>query len=769
MVVLRSAKLAVDKILLPQEPTVSDPKIYREMGLNDYEFGLICEILGRKPTYTELGMYAVMWSEHCGYKYSRPVLRLFKTYREASDQGAMENAGVIPIGDGLGVVFKMESHNHPSAVEPFQGAATGVGGILRDIFTMGARPIAVLDSLRFGDLKDPRVKYLLDGVVSGIAFYGNCVGVPTVGGEVYFNPCYQGNPLVNVMALGLVPLDRIARARAEGVGNSVMIVGARTGRDGIHGCSILASTELSEESLANRPTVQAGDPFTEKLLIEATLEALQTGYIVGIQDMGAAGITCSTSETAAKAGTGIRLDVLKVPRREEGMTPYEVMLSESQERMLCIVQKGHEEEVARIFHKWGLNAEVIGEVTADGFLTVTEGDRVVARVPARSLAIDCPTYTMSASEPDYLRRVRDYDFTSLPEPKDYGQVLRELLASPTIASKEWIYQQYDHMVQINTVLLPGADAAVLRIKGTQKALAITTDCNSRYCYLDPYQGARLAVAEAARNLACVGAKPLGITDCLNFASPERPEIFWQFRRAVEGLAEASDFFGAPVVSGNVSFYNETPEHTIYPTPTIGMVGLIEDVEKVVSSGFHQEGDGVYLVGPWESEEPWDGLGGSEYLWIRYSLEVGRPPQLHLEMERQVQEFVREAILEGRIASAHDCSEGGLAVALAECCIQGGKGAKVVLPPGTRGELPSILLFGEKASRILISVPKDQEVILEQKAKAKGVPFYRLGVVEGEYLQIAIHQEYPSGDRELLRERVEELERIWRYALRGALE
>lgn len=741
------------------------------MGLNDYEFSLICEILGRKPTYTELGMYAVMWSEHCGYKCSRPVLRLFKTYREASDQGAMENAGVIPIGDGLGVVFKMESHNHPSAVEPFQGAATGVGGILRDIFTMGARPIAILDSLRFGDLQDPRVKYLLDGVVSGIAFYGNCVGVPTVGGEVYFNPCYQGNPLVNVMALGLVPLDRIARARAEGVGNSVMIVGARTGRDGIHGCSVLASTELSEESLANRPTVQAGDPFTEKLLIEATLEALQTGYIVGIQDMGAAGITCSASETAAKAGTGIRLDVLRVPRREEGMTPYEVMLSESQERMLCIVQGGREEEVARIFHKWGLNAEVIGEVTADGFLTVMEGDRVVARVPARSLAMDCPTYTMKALEPDYLQRIRDFPFASLPEPEDYGQVLRELLASPTIASKEWIYQQYDHMVQINTILAPGADAAVLRIKGTQKALAITTDCNSRYCYLDPYQGARLAVAEAARNLACVGAKPLGITDCLNFASPERPEVFWQFRRAVEGLAEASEFFSAPVVSGNVSFYNETPEYIIHPTPTVGMVGLIEDVEKVVSSGFRQEGDSIYLVGPWESEEPWDGLGGSEYLWIRYSLEVGRPPQLHLEMERQVQEFVREAILEGRIASAHDCSEGGLAVALAECCIQGRKGAKVVLPPGTRGELPSVLLFGERASRILISVPKDQEVILEQKAKAKKVPLHRLGVVEGKHLQITIQQKSPSGseDRELLRERVEELERVWRDALQGALE
>jgi len=704
-------------------------EIYRELGLNDEEYERIRELLGRDPTYTELGMYSVMWSEHCGYKYSRPVLRLFKTYRESQDAGTMENAGVVPIGDGLGVVFKMESHNHPSAVEPFQGAATGVGGILRDIFTMGARPIACLDSLRFGPLDDPRVRYLLDGVVSGIAFYGNCVGVPTVGGEVYFSDCYKGNPLVNVMAVGLVRLDGIARARAEGVGNPVMLVGARTGRDGMHGCSILASAELSEESLANRPTVQAGDPFTEKLLIEATLEALATGHIVGIQDMGAAGITCSVCETSAKGGTGMRVDVLKVPRREEGMTPYEVMISESQERMLCIVERGHEDEVAAVFRKWGLNAAIIGEVTDDKLVTICEGDKVVAQVPAVSLADGCPTYQLETAEPAYIAEVQGYDLSALPEPSDPGEVLLKLLASPTIASKEFIYSQYDHMVQINTIMLPGGDAAVLRVKGTQRAIAITSDCNGRYCYLDPYRGAQIAVAEAARNLACVGAKPMGVTDCLNFGNPQKPEVFWQFRRAVEGMAAACDRFGVPVVSGNVSFYNETPEAAIFPTPVVGMVGLLEQAERHGRTAFRAAGDAIYLIGPKPQDVEGDGIGGSEYLKVIHGLEVGRPPELELELEIKLQELVRGCVADGLLASAHDCSEGGVGVALAEACILGQTGAII------RWEASSVGLFAEVQSRVVASVPAEQAAELEKKALAAGVPITRLGEVGGDALVV----------------------------------
>ncbi|MGQ9525604.1 MAG: phosphoribosylformylglycinamidine synthase subunit PurL [Armatimonadota bacterium] len=704
-------------------------ELYRELGLNDEEYRRIVEVLGREPTYTELGMYSVMWSEHCGYKYSRPVLRLFKTYREAQDAKAMENAGVVPIGDGLGVVFKMESHNHPSAVEPFQGAATGVGGILRDIFTMGARPIACLDSLRFGELDDPRVRYLLDGVVSGIAFYGNCVGVPTVGGEVYFNNCYKGNPLVNVMCVGLVEMHRIARAKASGVGNPVMLVGSRTGRDGMHGCSILASSELSEESLANRPTVQAGDPFTEKLLIEATLEALQTGYIVGIQDMGAAGITCSACETAAKGGTGMRIDVLKVPRREEGMTPYEVMLSESQERMLCIVQRGHEDDVAAVFRKWGLNAAVIGEVTDDRMLTVCEGDKVVAQVPAVSLADECPTYYLDTAEPDYIAEVQSWDLSSLPQPDDPAEVLLKLLASPTIASKEWIYSQYDHMVQTNTVVLPGSDAAVLRIKGTRKAVALTADCNSRYCYLDPYVGAQIAVAEAARNLSCSGAKPLGVTDCLNFASPQRPEIFWQFRRSVEGMAAACEYFGLPVVSGNVSFYNETPEQSIFPTPVVGMVGFIEDVTRHCTAAFKEHGHHVVLLGPGPSAGDTDGIGGSEYLKVVHNLEVGKPPKLDLDLEARLHKLLRSSIAKGLLASAHDCSEGGAVVALAEACILGRKGA-IIEWPGA-----AVSLFAEVQSRAVVTVSEENLSTLLAEAEALGVPARPIGRTGGTSLSV----------------------------------
>ena len=571
-----------------------DPTIYREMGLNDSEYALILAALGREPSITELGMYAVMWSEHCGYKYSRPVLRLFKKYKEAMDSGEVENAGVIDIGGNIGVVMKMESHNHPSAVEPFQGAATGVGGILRDIFTMGARPIAILNSLRFGPIEgadNAHTRYLFERVVEGISAYGNSVGVPTVGGEIYFHPSYAGNPLVNAMAVGIVPMDQIASAESKGIGNPVLYVGSATGKDGIHGATF-ASVELGPDSESKRPNVQMGDPFAEKLLIEATLEALATGHVVGIQDMGAAGLTCSTCEMSAKGSVGMDVDVRAVPQREAGMTPYEIMLSESQERMLAVIERGHEDEVAAVFHKWGLNAVVIGHVTDTGRVVLKDNGVIVADVPAKSLTDDCPTYSLAASEPAYIKEVQSADFSHLPESGDYNAVLLKLLASPSVASKRWVYDQYDSMVQTQTTVLPGAaDAAVLRLRGAGgKGLALTTDCNPRYCYLDPCLGAQIAVAEAARNLSCVGATPLAVTDCLNFASPEKPEGFWQFQQAVAGLADACEAFGTPVISGNVSFYNETPEQAIYPTPTVGMVGLLPDASKRVTMGFKNEGD-----------------------------------------------------------------------------------------------------------------------------------------------------------------------------------
>ncbi|MDH7600575.1 MAG: phosphoribosylformylglycinamidine synthase subunit PurL [Armatimonadota bacterium] len=716
------------------------PEVYREMGLNDAEYQRVVEVLGRHPTYTELGMYAVMWSEHCGYKFSRPILKLFRKYREAIEGSGLENAGVIDIGDGFGIAMKMESHNHPSAVEPFQGAATGVGGILRDIFTMGARPIASMNSLRFGNLDDPRNRYLFEHVVGGIAFYGNCVGVPTVGGEVCFEECYSGNPLVNVLSVGLVRIDEIAFARACGPGNPVMLVGSRTGRDGIHGATF-ASVELGPDSESRRPNVQIGDPFTEKCLIEATLEALKTGYIVGIQDMGAAGITCSTCETAAKAGTGMRIDVRKVPLREEGMTPYEIMLSESQERMLAIVQKGHEDEVARIFTKWGLNASIIGEVTDDGLIHVYDGNELVAQVPAKSLAEEAPTYVLDTEEPEYLKRVQSYDLSSIPEPDDYNQALLKLLASPTIASKEWVYEQYDHMVQTNTVVLPGSDAAVIRIRGTKKAIALTTDCNGRYCYLDPYLGAQIAVAEAARNLACCGAKPLAVTDCLNFGNPEKPEVFWQFRRCVEGMAEACEFFEAPVVSGNVSFYNETPDAAIYPTPVVGMLGLIEDVQKRCTSAFKGEGDVIVLVSGWTAEDEascdLNSLGGSEYLKAIHGLAVGKPPVLVMEKEKRVHRVVLRAIDQMLLNSAHDCSDGGLATTLAEGCIMGDVGAQISLVSNCG---PAAALFAETQSRIVVSLPAEKLGKLREIAEDEQVEITVLGRTHGDKLEIAVNDE-----------------------------
>ena len=703
------------------------------MGLNDAEYAQIVDTLGREPSITELGMYAVMWSEHCGYKYSRPVLRLFARYKEAMDTNAVENAGAINIGGGLGVVMKMESHNHPSAVEPFQGAATGVGGILRDIFTMGARPVALLNSLRFGPLGDARTRYLFERVVGGISHYGNCVGVPTVGGEITFHPSYAGNPLVNALAVGIVPLDKIASAGAKGAGNPVLYVGSTTGKDGIHGATF-ASVELGPDSEAKRPNVQMGDPFAEKLLIEATLEALATGHIVGIQDMGAAGLTCATCEMSAKAGMGMTIDIRRVPLREVDMTPYQVMLSESQERMLAVIEAGHEDEAVAIFHKWGLSAAIIGTVTDTGRVVVLDNGQVAADVPARSLADDCPTYYLDAQEPAYIQEAQSADLSHLPEPDGYGAVLLKLLASPTIASKRWVYDQYDSMVQTQTIVLPGAaDAAVLALRGTGgKAIALTTDCNARYCYLDPFAGAQLAVAEAARNLSCVGATPLAVTDCLNFASPEKPEGFWQFRRAVEGLADACEAFATPVISGNVSFYNETPAQAIFPTPTVGMIGLIDDADKRVTLGFKNQGDLIYVVGDGQPT-----LGGSEYLSVIHGQEVGIPPALDMEAEKRVQAFVREAIAQGLLQSAHDVSDGGLAVALAECCLAGGLGAYVPQEP-----LAAVKLFGEQCAAIVVSVSPADDAVFETLANTYAVDVSRIAEAGGNELDIFPEEDGP---------------------------
>jgi phosphoribosylformylglycinamidine synthase len=726
----------------PAESRLITEDLYRSMGLNDLEYQRIEGILNREPTITELGMFAVMWSEHCGYKFSRPVLARFKKYKEAQEQGGLENAGVVPLDDKYGLVFKIESHNHPSAVEPFQGAATGVGGILRDIFTMGARPIANLNSLRFGPItghskEATRNRYLLEHVVAGIAHYGNCVGVPTVAGEVQFNRCYSGNPLVNAMAVGLVELDKVASARAEGVGNSVMYVGSATGKDGIHGATF-ASVELGPDSEAKRPNVQMGDPFMEKLLIEATLEALETGEIVGIQDMGAAGLTCGTCETAAKAGSGMEIDVDLVPKREDDMTPYEIMLSESQERMLAIVRRGREDVVEKVFQKWGLHAVVIGHVTDDGLVRVKERGEVVAEVPARSLADECPTYYLQASQPNYIEKAHSFDPLSMPEPSDYVAVLHKLLAAPNIASKRWITEQYDSMVQTQTVFGPGeADAAVLRIRGTQKGIALKTDGNSRYCLLDPYVGGKIAVAEAARNVACTGARPVACTDGLNFASPEVPTIFWQFEQCVEGIAEATEHLGTHVISGNVSFYNQTDDGPIYPTPIIGMAGVLDDVTKRVGLGFREEGDSLFLLRA--DSDPTGGLGGSEYLSVIHETEMGVPPSIDLAAEKRLQDCVIFAAQDGLLISAHDCSDGGLVVCLAESCVSGGLGAGVLLKYDDYDALPpSAIFFGETQSRIVVSVRGEKNLKrLESLAQTAGITCQWIGTVGGEKLRIAL--------------------------------
>lgn len=735
-----------------------EPRVWREMGLTDAEYQKIKDILGREPNYVEVGIFAVMWSEHCSYKTSRPHLKNFPTEGEHILQGPGENAGIVDIGDGQAVVFKIESHNHPSAIEPYQGAATGVGGILRDVFTMGARPIAVLDSLRFGHLDNARTRYLFGGVVAGIAGYGNCIGIPTVGGEVNFSPSYEENPLINVMCVGLIDHKDIKKGVAGGVGNPVMVVGARTGRDGIHGATF-ASEELSEESAERRPAVQVGDPFMEKLLLEACLEVINSGCVVGIQDMGAAGLTSSSSEMASRAGTGIEMDLLLVPRREEGMTPYELMLSESQERMLVVVKKGTEDKVKEIFAKWDLEAVVVGKVTDDGMLRLTEGDRVVAEMPAKALTDEAPVYHRPMSEPSYLKEVQKLDLTNVAEMNDYSKALLDLLASPNIASKEWVYRQYDHMVGLNTVVRPGSDAAVLRVKGTKKGIAMTTDCNGRYCYLDPYVGGMIAVAEAARNLVCSGAEPLAITNCLNFGNPEKPGVMWQFRQAVEGISAACRALNTPVTGGNVSFYNETRGTAVYPTPTIGMVGLIDDLQNHCSQGFKDEGDTIILVGETKEE-----LGGSEYLKVIYDIEAaGLPPELDLNLEREVQQAVLQGIKSGLVKSAHDCSDGGLAVALAEACISGGVGAEVLLNKNMRTDA---LLFGESQSRIIITAGEDSVAELIRLLTVKGVPFTRLGTVKGEALKIEVCDGDCTADSccTAVNLPVSEMDKKWREAI-----
>jgi len=709
------------------EPREGDPPITPELvaehGLSESEYERVLNILGREPTFTELGVFSAMWSEHCGYKNSRRMLRLLPTEAPWVIQGPGENAGVIDVGDGWAIAFKIESHNHPSAVEPYQGAATGVGGILRDVFTMGARPIAVLDSLRFGDLDSGRVRYLFDGVVRGVGDYGNCVGIPNIGGEVQFAEGYEGNPIVNAMCLGLMRHEDLIRAEAEGVGNPMMAVGARTGRDGIHGATF-ASEELSEESEARRPQVQVGDPFTEKLLLEASLELIKSGHIMGIQDMGAAGLTSSASEMAGRSGTGVLLDTTKVPVREPGMTPYEILLSESQERMLVVAKKGHEDGVREILEKWELEAEVVGEVTDTGTFRIAEGDTIVGDIPALPLTDGCPTYEREAMEAEEIRTLRAEDFSELlAKSGDLTEEFLKLLSSPNIASRSWVYSQYDSTVRASTAIRPGGDAGAVWITGTRKAVAATTDCNGRYVYLEPRGGAMAAVAEAARNLVCVGALPTAITNNLNFGSPLKPHIYYQFREAVLGMADACKLFETPVTGGNVSFFNETDGVAIYPTPVIGMVGIVDDVDQLTSHAFQQAGDRIFLLGD-NTEE----IGASEYLYHVHGKVAGAPPAVDLLGERRLQHAVLAMIQQGLVASAHDISDGGLAVALAESALGNGEdplGVEVEL----HDSLPAVpLFFGEAQGRILVSCGGDDCDTLFEIAKKHGVPCREIGTV-----------------------------------------
>ncbi|WP_309123400.1 phosphoribosylformylglycinamidine synthase subunit PurL [Paenibacillus sp.] len=717
--------------LEPTAEQIRDQQLYKQMGMTDVEYEkVIGHLGGRLPNYTEVGVFSVMWSEHCSYKNSKVVLKKFPVTGPRVLMGPGEGAGIVDIGDKQAVVFKIESHNHPSAIEPYQGAATGVGGIIRDIFSMGARPVALMNSLRFGRLENERVKYLFEHVVSGIAGYGNCIGIPTVGGEIMFDESYEGNPLVNAMCVGLIDHDDIQRGVAQGIGNPVFYVGPATGRDGIHGATF-ASEELTAESEAKRPAVQVGDPFMEKLVMEACLEVIDRGLVLGIQDMGAAGLTCSSAEMASKAGNGMELWLDKVPQREPGMTAYEMMLSESQERMLFVTTPDKEAAVKEVFHRWGLFCEIVGKVTDTGRLTLIHRGEVVGDMPVTALVDDCPMYHKPSAVPAYYEANASVDTLRYEEVTDIEGALLKVLASPTVASKEWVYGQYDHMVRTATVVRPGSDAAVVRVDGTRKGLAMTTDCNGRYVYLDPEVGGRIAVAEAARNVVCSGGEPLALTDNLNFGSPDKPEIFWQLEKATDGMSEACRVLDTPVIGGNVSLYNENARGAIYPTPVIGMVGLVHDVEHVTTQAFKSEGDVIFLLGETYAE-----LGGSEFQLVVHGVTEGRPPVIDLQVEKQLQKAVLSAIQGGLVSSAHDLSEGGLAVALAESCISGGIGANVDWKiSGLRND---VALFSESQSRLLLSCRPEQADALQMHLVEEGVRATRIGTVGGTKLNVMVN-------------------------------
>lgn len=737
----------------------SQKPAYELLGLKEKEYHGICDAMGREPNYTELAVFSLMWSEHCGYKHSRPLLKNLPTEGERILQGPGENAGIIDIGDGLAIAMKIESHNHPSAIEPFQGAATGIGGIVRDIFAMGARPIANLDPLHFGSLEKPRQKYLLEGVVEGIAAYGNCMGIPTIAGEIHFEDPYEGNCLINVMCVGLVEQDKILRAKAEGPGNLVLLFGSTTGRDGIGGASILASAEFDETAQEKRPTVQVGDPFTEKKLLEACLEMRDKGLLVALQDLGAAGLSSSSSEMASKGGVGIDMDISRVPLREQGMEPFEIMISESQERMLAVVTPELEDEALAVCEKWDLDAVIIGTVTDTKRLRVFLGEEMVADMPVDALVDDAPTYIVEAVRPAHEVDEPLAEDHYRP-PSDLNETLTTLLRSPNICDKRWVYEQYDHMVQTNNALWPGGEAAVLRIKGRRSGVALTTDGNGRRCYLDPRRGARAAVAEAARNLSCTGAKPLAVTNCLNFGNPEKGEIYHQFREAVEGMAEACVAFETPVTGGNVSFYNESFGQAIYPNPVVGMMGLIEDVSLIGTTAFKDEGDTVLLLG---NARP--AIDGSEYQLRIHGEVAGRIPDVDLEMEKKLQLLVREAILEGLVKSAHDVSDGGLACCLAESAIAGGRGAVIELATSQGGGLqmdqrPDLLLFGEAPGLIVVTVAEKD---LEHFAQlALDLPVSVIGRVEGDRLVIR------AGGADQVNLPVEQAAQAWSTALENLI-
>ena len=721
-------------------------------GLTTEEYEQIRKRLGREPNLTELGIFSVMWSEHCSYKSSRLHLKKLPTQGPQVLQGPGENAGVIDIGDGLAAVFKMESHNHPSFIEPYEGAATGVGGIIRDIFTMGARPIALLNSLRFGPLEDTANQLIMEGVVAGIAGYGNCIGIPTVGGEIQFQEAYSHNPLVNVFCLGIAAADEIFLAQASGVGNALIYVGAKTGRDGIHGVT-MASEEFSEDAESKRPNVQVGDPFMEKLLLEACLEAMKTGAVVGIQDMGGAGLTCSTCEMGSRGEVGVEIELARVPQREEKMTPYEIMLSESQERMLLVAEKERQEEVLEIFRKWDLDAVVIGEVSEGHDLTVYDQGSKIAQMPNKALSDEAPFYDRPAQRPAYLDELPRWQDLNFPEPSDYNTLLQEIVSSPHLCSRRWVFQQYDHMVQTNTAILPGSDAAVLRLKGTPGGLAVSLDGNSRFTYLDPRMGAMLAVAESCRNVVCCGARPLGATNCLNFGSPENPEVMWQFIESVEGISQACEVFATPITGGNVSFYNETNGAAILPTPILGIVGKLEDLKQIRESSFQNVGDLVYLLGETRAE-----LGGSAYL-EHLGLPLSGPcPALDLNQEKALQDKLLELIAVEYIESAHDISEGGLLLTLAECCFPRSLGLAMEASTSLR---PDHYLLSESPSRIVVSVKKEKEE--EFLKTVSDLEVNKLGEVTDERFQVSVNEQ------SLISVPINSIFQVWSRFLDGVFE